>query len=47
MLERTEKFCKDKAVFNAIMQAITILDGKDKQHNKEAIPNILQQALAV
>lgn len=47
LLEKTEAFCKDRAVYNAIMQAILILDGKDKMHNKEAIPSILQSALGV
>jgi hypothetical protein len=47
LLDRTEKFCKDRSVYNAIMKAINIIDGKDKVHNKEAIPAILQQALAV
>ena len=47
LLERTEKFCKDRSVYNAIMKAINIIDGKDKVHNKEAIPAILQDALAV
>jgi replicative DNA helicase len=47
LLERTEKFCKDKAVYNSIMQAIQILDGKDEKFNKEAIPSILQEALSI
>lgn len=47
LLDRTEKFCKDRSVYNAIMKAINIIDGKDKVHNKEAIPAILQRALAV
>ncbi len=47
LIERTEKFCKDKAVYNSIMTAIQILDGKNDKFNKEAIPSILQEALAV
>ena len=43
----TEKFCKDKAVYNAIVKSITILEGKDKQHSKEGIPSLLQEALGV
>ena len=43
----TEKFCRDKAVYNAIIKSISILDGKDKQHSKEGIPSLLQEALGV
>jgi len=47
LLEETEKFCKDKAVYNAIMQSIQIIDGSDKQHSQDGIPAILQEALGV
>ena len=47
LLEETEKFCKDKAVYNAIMQSIQIIDGDDKQHTQDGIPSILQDALSV
>ncbi len=47
LLEETEKFCKDKAVYNAIMQSIQIIDGDDKQHTQDGIPSILQEALSV
>lgn len=47
LLKKTETFCKDKAVFNAIMQSINIIEGKDKNFTKEALPSILQDALAV
>ena len=47
MLENTEKFCKDRAVYNGVLQAIGIIDGRDKVHNKDAIPSILSDALAV
>lgn len=47
LLKKTEAFCKDKAVYNAIMQSISIIDGTDKKHTKEALPSILQDALAV
>lgn len=46
LLEQTEKFCQDKAVFNAVMESINILDGKS-QHGKGSIPQILSSALAV
>lgn len=47
LLDETEKFCKDKAVYNAILQSIGILEGKDKQHSKDGIPSLLQEALGV
>jgi replicative DNA helicase len=47
MLENTEKFCKDRAVYNAILSSISIIDGRDKVHTKDAIPSILSDALAV
>lgn len=46
LLEQTEKFCQDKAVFNAVMESINILDGKS-HHGKGSIPQILSSALAV
>ena len=45
--ETTEKFCKDKAVYNAIVEGIQIIDGKDKKRGPDAIPSILTDALAV
>ena len=47
MLEHTEKFCKDRAVYNGVLSAIRIIDGNDKQQTKDAIPSILSDALAV
>ena len=47
LLDTTEKFCKDRAVHNAVLSGIQILDGKDKKQNPEAIPSILSEALAV
>lgn len=47
MLQKTEKFCKDKAVYNAIMHSIKIMDGRDEKLSQEAIPKILADALAV
>ena len=47
LTETTEKFCKDRAVHNAVLSGIKILDGKDKQQSAEAIPHILSDALAV
>ena len=47
LFSSTEKFCKDKAVYNAILSSIKIIDGKDKHHNQDAIPSILSDALAI
>jgi replicative DNA helicase len=47
LVDTTEKFCKDKAVYNAILNGIQIIEGKDKEHTAEAIPSILSEALAV
>lgn len=47
MLEQTEKFCKDKAVYNAILHSIRIIDGGDKINTKDSIPSILSDALAI
>src|SRR6056300_1627054 len=47
LLDTTEKFCKDRAVHNAVLSGIKILDGKDKKQTPEAIPHILSEALAV
>jgi len=45
--DTTEKFCKDRAVHNAVLDGIKILDGKDNKRTPEAIPSILSEALAV
>lgn len=47
LIDTTEKFCQEKAIYNAIMQSINIIDGKDKKKEKGSIPNILSDALAV
>lgn len=47
LMTETEKFCKDKAVYNAILKSIEIIDGRDKKHNTEALPSILSEALGV
>ena len=47
LLDETEKFCKDKAVYNAIIRSIEIIDGKSQHETKNAIPNILSDALSV
>ncbi len=47
LLNTTEKFCKDRAVHNAVLEGIKILDKKDTKRTPEAIPHILSEALAV
>ena len=47
LLDQTETFCQEKAVYNAIMESIHIIDGKDKEQGKGAIPDILTKALSV
>ena len=41
LLHETEKFCKDRAIYNAILKSISIIDGKDKEHNQDGIPSLL------
>ena len=47
LLEKTEKFCQEKAIYNAIMKSIQILDKTETKYDKGAIPSILSDALAV
>lgn len=47
LVDKTESFCQEKAIYNAVLGSISILDGKDKNHDKGQIPKILSDALAV
>ena len=47
LVDETEKFCKDKAVYNAILRSINVMEGRDKQLSKDGIPSLLQEALGV
>jgi len=47
LLDRTEKFCQDKAIYNAVVESISILDNPKSTADKGAIPDILSDALAV
>lgn len=47
LIDQSEKFCKDKAMYNALVDAIAIADGKDKHNDSGIIPKILSDALAV
>ena len=47
LIDKTEEFCQEKAVYNAIMESIHIIDGKSKTKTKDGIPSILSDALSV
>ena len=47
LVKETEKWAKDQAVYNGIVDSISILEGKDKKTSKDAIPEILTEALAI
>ena len=47
LLDTTEKFCQDKAIYNAVVESISILDNPKSNQGKGAIPEILSDALSV
>jgi replicative DNA helicase len=47
ILDTTEKWCRDRAIYLALMESIHIADGNDGKKNRDAIPSILSDALAV
>jgi replicative DNA helicase len=47
LLDTTEKWCRDRAIYLALMESIHIADGKNEKKNRDAIPSILSDALAV
>lgn len=47
LLEQTEKFCQDRAIYNAIMESVNILDDSESKKGKGEIPRLLSDALAV
>jgi len=47
LVETTEKWCRDRAIYLALMESIHIADGKDEKKNRDSIPSILSDALAV
>ena len=47
LLDTTERWCRDRAIYLALMESIHIADGKDDKKNRDAIPGILSDALAV
>jgi len=47
LIDTTEKWCKERAIYLALMEAIQIADGNDENKTRDAIPSILQDALSV
>ena len=47
LIDTTEKWCQDRAIYLAIMESITIIDGKHEQLTKGALPDLLTKALGV
>ena len=47
LLDTTEKWCQDRAIYNAVMESITIIDGKHESLTKGALPDLLSKALGV
>jgi replicative DNA helicase len=47
LFDITEKWCRDRAIYLALMESIHIADGKDEKKNRDSIPSILSDALAV
>ena len=45
--DTTEKWCQDRALYNAVMESISIIDGKHQSLTKNALPDILTKALGV
>ena len=46
LTDQTEKWCKDKAIYNAVLNGIQIIDGKVKDQTPDALPSILSEALS-
>ena len=47
LMDTTEKWCRDRAIYLALMESIQLADGKDETKGRDAIPSILSEALAV
>jgi len=47
LLDTTEKWCRDRAIYLALMESISLADGKDESKGRDAIPSILSDALSV
>jgi replicative DNA helicase len=47
LVDTTEKWCRDRAIYLALLESVQIADGKDSKQHPDAIPSILQKALSV
>jgi len=47
LTDQTEQWCKDKAIYNAVLNSIHIIEGKDKEQTADALPSLLTEALSV
>ena len=47
LLNSTEKFCKDRAIYNAIMDSIKIIEGKDKKRSVDSLSHLMEEAISV
>ena len=47
LIDNTEKWCQDRAIYNSIMESISIIDGKHESLTKNALPDLLTKALSV
>jgi KaiC/GvpD/RAD55 family RecA-like ATPase len=47
LIQKTEAFCREKAIYNALRESIIIIDGSSKTKSPDSIPGILQAALSV
>ena len=47
LMDNTEKWCRDRAIYLALMESINIADGQDPKKGRDSIPGILQEALSV
>ena len=46
LLDTTEKWCRDRAIYLALMESIALADGQDDKKGRDAIPSILSDALS-
>lgn len=47
LIDETEEYCRDKAIYDAVYQSLNIIDGSDKKLDKFAIPELLEDALSI
>lgn len=47
LVEKTEEFCKEKSLFNALRESVLIMDGQSKDKGPDSIPSIIQEALSI